>query len=467
MRQTRAPCAEDTKISVSSILQSPQAGVLLHPDSLPSGVLNEDVWRWLDFMQAANLHVWQMLPLTIPDETGSPYQSCSAFALNPALLGEDSSPVNRQERTNYRQREGYWLDDFALFQALTERFEQLPWWDWPDQFRQRDPAALTQARRELADEVDRIIEQQYRLDQRWKTIRTQAGLRNIRLFGDLPIFVALNSADVWANPTQFLLDENLQPVYVAGVPPDYFSATGQRWGNPHYNWPHMQADGFSWWKARVRREFDHFDLLRIDHFRGLSAVWMIRANAKTAVDGFWQDTPGDELLQALKQEYPQLPIVAEDLGSITDEVLELKRKYQLPGMSVLQFAFDAFDDNPHKPQNIGLQDVVYTGTHDNDTCVGWFNRLEHHQQDFVFQVLGIEPNDDIACCMIEAALQSNASLAVIPLQDMLRLGSEARMNTPGMIENNWKWRFEWPQITEELVHEMHERVAAAGRDHVN
>jgi 4-alpha-glucanotransferase len=434
---------------------------------LPSARIDDDALRWLDFMVAAGLTVWQMLPLVIPDAYGSPYQSPSAFAGNPGLLAPDDPPLNQSEFEEYCARQAHWLDDFALFQVLKRRFNQETWTAWPDPFRYREPKALRGARALDDADILRIKQQQYRLDRAWARVRRHAGDRGIRLFGDMPIFIAHDSSDTWARPQDFLLDDEGRPTHVAGVPPDYFAALGQRWGNPHYRWDRMQQDGFSWWISRMQRQFELFDMVRIDHFRGLVAVWMIDANCETAVDGFWQETPGDLLLANLQARFSDLPIVAEDLGVITEEVRELRHKYRLPGMAILQFAFDHFEDNPHKPANITPDTIAYTGTHDNDTCVGWFHGLDPHAKDFVFQVLGVAPSDDIADLMVRVAMDSRAQLTIAPLQDYLGLGGESRMNTPGVSEGNWRWQFDWDMLSDGLAGRIRQMIDASGRSHVS
>lgn len=439
------------------------AGILLHVTSLPSGRLDDDALRWLDFMAKAGLSIWQILPLVIPDVSRSPYQSPSAFAMNPQLLPDDEQPLNDSEFEEYCHRQAGWLDDFALFQVLKSRFNHETWVAWPDPFRNRDPEYLDKARELDAAGILHIKQQQYRLDRAWRRVRSHAGDLGIELFGDIPIFIAHDSADAWSQPHNFLLGEDGRPSYVTGVPPDYFAELGQRWGNPHYLWERMQEDGFAWWISRMQRQFELFDLVRIDHFRGLVAVWMIEASCETAVDGYWQETPGDALLSALGDRFSHLPIVAEDLGVITEEVRVLRRKYHLPGMAVLQFAFDHFDDNPHKPANIEPDTIVYTGTHDNDTCVGWFNGLQAHEKEFVFELLGAAPTDDIARLLIDTAMHSKADRAIAPLQDYLGLGGSARMNTPGSSEGNWAWRFEWDMLPQSLAAQTRALVAASGR----
>ncbi len=440
-----------------------RAGILLHVTSLPSRRLDDDALRWLDFMAAAGLSVWQVLPLVIPDNHGSPYQSRSAFASCPSLLPSADSPIEPSAFEKYCAQHAYWLDDFALFEVLKRRFSLQPWVCWPDAYRHRDERKLREVQQSASREITAIKQQQYCIDRAWHRVREHATGLGISLLGDIPIFVAHDSADTWSRPEEFLLDDDGQPSHVTGVPPDYFSEYGQRWGNPHYRWERMQDDGFAWWVARMQRQFELFDLVRIDHFRGLVAVWMIEASCPTAVDGFWHKTPGDALLAALKAHFPNLPIVAEDLGIITEEVRQLRRKYHLPGMSVLQFAFDHFDDNPHKPANITRDTIAYTGTHDNDTCVGWFSGLKAHEKDFVFQVLGVPPTEDIATLMIETALGTRAELAIAPLQDFLALGSEARMNTPGLPEGNWRWRFDWDMLDSKKTEQIRSMITASGR----
>jgi len=433
-------------------------------------MIDEDVERFLDFMQRQKLRVWQMLPLSVPDHTGSPYQSCSAFAANPGLLDLDDEhlgieSVDAAALSRFRAQEAYWLEDYAHFMVLREHFDSAAWYDWPAVLRDRDPAALSGFVAQYQGAIESEIVKQFLLERRWQAIRAAAAERDVLLFGDIPIFVALDSADVWAHQDQFLLDEKGQPTYVAGVPPDYFSETGQRWGNPHYNWERMRQDDFSWWHARIRHKLSWFDMVRIDHFRGLVASWMIPAEAETAVEGHWQAVPGEALLESLHAEFEELPIVAEDLGVITPDVEALRRHFDLPGMAVLQFSFDAFDDNPHKPKNIGPDRVVYTGTHDNDTTQGWYRSLDEGAQHYVREVLQLDEQGDVVTAMLDTALQTRGALAVFPMQDLLGLGSEARMNVPGEIEDNWRWRFAWAQVDsarDRLAH-FSNRVVETGR----
>ncbi len=442
------------------------AGVLLHPTSLPSGILDADVFKWLDFMSEAGLSVWQVLPLGVPQENLSPYQCYSAFALNPALLTSsdyENHDLNSDDFLDWLEKEKYWIHDYALFMSLKQTFNNQPWFDWPDEYRLHNPEALGDYKSANEDQISAIYWQQFCLYQRWNEIQEYAHSLNILLFGDMPIFIAHDSADIWMNPNSYLLDEKSQPTVVAGVPPDYFSETGQRWGNPHYNWDRMREKEFKWWLNRLRNHFRLFDLVRIDHFRGLEAVWVIPSTCDTAVDGEWKKVPGGELLAHLKQEMGEIAIVAEDLGIITPEVNELRQKYQLPGMSVLQFSFDEFSDNPHKPENITYDRIAYTGTHDNDTTLGWFSSQNEETQHYIMEILDISDSEQVTDSMIDAALKSKSQLAIVPLQDLLHLGSESRMNIPGISDNNWTWKFKWDQISHDLANMTYLRLENAGR----
>jgi len=398
--------------------------------------------------------------LGVPLAGISPYQCASAFAVNPKLFPEDLPAVKMPDAafSAWYQRQHHWVDNYALFMVLKQQHDCAPWVDWPAPLRQRDPAALHAFRQQHQIEIDAHIRQQYQLYAYWKILRHYAAEQGIELFGDMPIFVAHDSADVWANRGCFLLDEAGQPTLVAGVPPDYFSETGQHWGNPHYNWEQMQQSDFIWWRQRLHYHFEFFDLVRIDHFRGLVASWMIPVACSTAIQGYWQEVPGDALLQCIQQDMGAMPLVAEDLGVITPEVEALRLQFNLPGMSVLQFAFDGFEDNPHKPQNVTEDRVYYTGTHDNDTVRGWFESLDLAQQASVLSLLNVTDAVQVNAAMISTVLASRADMAVIPLQDLLDLDSHARMNTPGTIDGNWLWQFQWQDIPADLALNLHQQL---------
>jgi 4-alpha-glucanotransferase len=437
-----------------------RAGLLLHPTSLPSGTL-ADAGRWLDFMQAAGFCVWQMLPLGIPLTGLSPYQCASAFAVNPALF--PPTRVDMRRFVGWHNRQRHWLDDYARFIIIKAEHGGAPWTDWPLPLRDRDPRALAEFDVVHADKLKQVMTEQYRAAMHWQGIRAAAADRGIELFGDMPIFVAHDSADVWSKRHLFLLDADGHPTVVAGVPPDYFSVTGQRWGNPHYNWAAMQTDGFAWWRARLAAHFEWFDLVRIDHFRGLAAAWEIPAQEPTAIHGKWVAAPGAELLQTIADGMGELPLVAEDLGIITPDVTELRHRFGLPGMSVLQFAFDHHADNPHKPENVHPDTVYYTGTHDNDTTLGWWSSLPDEVRHQVMQQMGVDDPAALPAAMIETVLHSRAALAMLPLQDVLNLGSAARMNTPGTSSGNWTWRFEWDALSHDLAPRLLQQLQKAHR----
>ncbi|HMM47278.1 MAG TPA: 4-alpha-glucanotransferase [Thiobacillaceae bacterium] len=437
-----------------------RAGLLLHPTSLPSGTL-ADVGRWLDFLHAAGFGVWQVLPLGIPLTGLSPYQCASAFAINPELFPASSADL--PGFAEWRARQRHWLEDFARFMVIKAEQGGAPWTAWPVALRDREAQALAAFDAAHASELQAVMRAQHAAAVHWQEIHAAATSRAIALFGDMPLFVAHDSADVWAHRHLFLLDAAGEPTMVAGVPPDYFSKTGQRWGNPHYDWNAMQTEGFAWWRQRLAAHFEWFDLVRIDHFRGLVAAWQIPAGEPTAVEGSWVDVPGAALLQKVAEEMGELPLVAEDLGIITPEVTALRQHFGLPGMAVLQFAFDAHADNPHKPENVHSDTVYYTGTHDNDTTPGWWHALPEDARGEVMQQLGVDDAEAVPERMIDTVLHSQAALTVFPLQDLLGLGSEARMNTPGTNHGNWKWRFHWDALPPDLATHTKKRLQDAHR----
>lgn len=451
-------------------MTSRAAGVLLHPTSLPNGVLDEHAWWFLDWMESAGLSLWQVLPLTAPHCDLSPYLGLSAFALNPRLLPENwQATVDAAEFNEFLADPPHWLEDYALFMVLREQHAKACWSQWPTEYRLRDPAALQAFSLAHAERLLDFKREQFCLLKLWKKLKHDANAKGIQLFGDMPIFVAYDSVEVWCQPQQFKLDESLQPSVVTGVPPDYFSETGQLWGNPHYNWGVMERDGFKWWCARVQAALELFDVVRIDHFRGLEASWEVDIHETTAINGRWVKAPGAQLLAKLQECFNPLPLVAEDLGLITPEVIALKEQFELPGMSVLQFGFNGLPDNPHAPHELVKRSVVYTGTHDNDTTMGWFDSLHPGTRDWMLSQVVSEAGE-MPWPLIATALESVAERVIIPMQDWLGLGTEHRMNTPGTVENNWLWRFTWPQVPAELAGRIHfwvqktERLAPKPQD---
>ena len=447
-----------------------QAGVLLHPTSLPNGCLDHQAWRFLDWMAQAGLRVWQMLPLSEPVQGLSPYQSLSAFALNPALLPPHWQQAFDQPGFDaFCQHPPHWLEDYALFRVLRQVYDHQAWSAWPVALRDRDPEALSQFAKQHAQAIKHIKQEQYHLLGLMQQLKKDANARGIALFGDVPIFVAYDSADVWAHPEQFRLDRQGQPTVVTGVPPDYFSETGQRWGNPHYDWDQMQADGFDWWHKRMQQMQQLFDWVRIDHFRGLESSWEIQADEPTAIEGRWVKAPGHALLQTLKTTVPDLNWVAEDLGVITPEVVALKEAFELPGMSVLQFGFDGLPDNPHALGAQTQNTIVYTGTHDNNTTLGWWQSLtDEGQKSWILHSLAdyeevVDVNEPMPWPMIAAAFATPARLAMVPMQDFLGLDQNSRMNTPGTIEANWHWQLEASQLTQALSVKIKQLAQATTR----
>ncbi len=484
----------------TSQLQTRSAGVLLHISSLPSGNFGVDAYKFLDFLADIGAHIWQTLPLNKPHDDGSPYQCLSAHAGNPAfidyhaivafgllktedLVEKDTRlQANRhalagmayanykqhknsqlqQEYTHFCRENVSWLGDFACFLLLRDKFHHSSWHTWPTPFKNKQPAVIKQFKQRNAHKIGVIKFTQFLFFKQWQALKAYANKNGIAMFGDIPIFVAYDSADVWAKPHLFKLDKNKRMQVVAGVPPDYFSATGQRWGNPHYNWQTMKINGFSWWLARMRTQSRMFDLVRIDHFRGLESAWEIPEHAETAVEGAWILAPGDALLKAIKKTFPDLQLIAEDLGVITEEVNALREKYALPGMKILQFAFGGDETNPYLPHNIEVNSVVYTGTHDNDTTLGWALQLDEHTKNHVSNVLG-EIDAEMPQALIALALASKANTAIIPMQDILGLDGAHRMNTPGTVENNWHWQFNWQQLTQKHIQAIQHAIKLSNR----
>ena len=373
----------------SGWLDRRRTGFLLPLNSLLSrrgdGALGAQADAFLRFLADSGASVWQMLPVHPPDAGGSPYQSNSAHAAHPRLICRAAGRADTTTLPEFRQAHSAWIEDFALYCALKQHFSAQPWWQWPAEFRDRTPKSLGAFRRSHAAEIERVCSEQHLFFSQWRRLRREAAKLGIMLLGDMPLFVSHDSADVWANQKLFQLDKAGQPTVVAGVPPDYFSANGQRWGNPVYHWARHTAQGFAWWINRVRTELEMFDVLRIDHFRGLEAVWEIPASAPTAELGAWRPAPGRELLRALHAAYSPLPFLAEDLGTITQPVIDLRREFNVPGMRVLQFAFDGGAANSYLPHNHEADSAVYTGTHDNNTTLGWFEALDTRAQKRVLE----------------------------------------------------------------------------------
>lgn len=494
-----------------SLLSQRRAGVLLHISSLPSssyvGDLGKEAYRFVDFLNSIGVSVWQTLPINMPHADNSPYQCLSAFAGNPDFISLESLQEQglltkkdlsgfitsktdllakaylvfskqaeqlessaAKEQLNFKKfckKQAHWLNDFALFLALRNKFNQAGWQFWPEAYKNRDAKTLRLACKELAQEIAIIQFAQFVFFTQWLALKAYAATKKVFLFGDIPIFVAFDSADVWAQPYLFKLDENKNMAVVAGVPPDYFCATGQRWGNPHYNWDAMKADGYHWWVQRMATQNALFDIVRIDHFRGLEAAWEVPASEQTAINGQWVLAPGEALLAAIIKALPKICLVAEDLGIITPEVDALRHKYNLPGMKILQFAFSGQEDNPYLPHHIEQNSVAYTGTHDNDTTLGWYNSLDEHQRGLVEAYIHSSRSEQHKVSMpadlINMAYESDAQLAIVPMQDILALDSSHRMNTPGTCSGNWHWRFNWQQLTEAQTKIIAEVISRSGR----
>lgn len=486
--------------------QARQAGVLLHITSLPEGDLGPDAYRFVDKLVEMGVAVWQTLPVNQPHGDHSPYQSVSAHAGHPGMISarqllqegwclpdevalplpalmakvmtrvQSGSSASKGEGRGYSwpgfarfcQTQHYWLEDYALFLCLREQHQQQSWQHWPEAYRLHDVLALQAFTATHQEKLTLIKFTQYIFFQQWAQLKNYANQRGIQLFGDIPIFVAYDSVDVWAHPQWFKLDADLNMSVVAGVPPDYFSETGQRWGNPHYDWQVMQEDGFAWWLGRIDTQAQLFDILRIDHFRGLQAAWEIPALEPTAINGQWHEAPGHALLKAITDMFPHLSLVAEDLGIITDEVDALRHAFGLPGMKILQFAFGGGEDNPYLTENIEENSVAYTGTHDNDTTLGWYQAAPEHVQSHVQHYLSQAPftaQTDMPMGLMQLTFHSVAKLAIVPLQDILGLDTQARMNTPGTTEGNWAWRMQWAQLSDDKLASFRQLVEESDRVH--
>ena len=472
------------------------SGILLHISSLPGkegiGTLGENAYAFVDFLAETKQKLWQILPLGPVGYGNSPYQCYSAFAGNPLFIDLDllekealltavdrenvpdfptkkvdfenvekwKYPLLKKAFDNFDDRpfeelkaeyyiflneNGWWLNDYALFMALKKDFGGAMWMDWKEGIKFRKENSLVYYRNKLSEEINFQQFLQFIFFRQWLKLKQYANSKNIRIFGDLPLYVSTDSVDVWANPGIFELDENLKPLKIGGVPPDYFSETGQLWGNPVFNWQEMHNRDYGWWMARLHFELQKFDLVRIDHFRGLEAFWSVDAGEETAMDGKWVPAKGYEMLTKLKSQIHSLPLIAEDLGVITPEVEQLRDDFNLPGMKVLQFAFGSDPTNKDLPHNYTQNFVVYTGTHDNNATLGWLKSLEGDEKEFVERYVGGKRKKALRR-LVEMAWSSCAKMAVIPLQDLLELDEKARMNTPGTASGNWGWRFRWTQL---------------------
>jgi 4-alpha-glucanotransferase len=492
------------------------SGVLLHVTSLPSpygvGDVGPAAYAWVDRLHDAGQRWWQALPLGPTGCGNSPYSCLSSFAGNsllvsPELLIEDgllsprdceigrslpkravdfeavtvfkhrlldqawrnfdasAGPELRDDFERFCSEEAHWLEDYALFRALKARLRGASVLDWPEELIRRDASALARARHDLADEINESRFGQFLVSRQGERLKNYAHYRGVFLIGDLPFFVSLDSSDVWANPECFQLDANLRPRFVAGVPPDYFSAKGQLWGNPVYDWEALRRSGYRWCIDRLKSLLAHVDLVRLDHFRAFCAAWHVPPTAKTAEPGHWVPGPGAAFFEAVQAELGHLPFIAEDLGIITPDVVALRDEFELPGIRVFQFGFDGNPANPHLPHNCGPNTVAYTGTHDNDTTRGWFESLPEHVRQAARSYVGKAGAGagEVVWDFIQSVWSSKAGLAIAPLQDLLNLGVEGRMNVPGTPAGNWRWRCTEEMLKPSLFERLHELTISTGR----
>ena len=483
------------------------SGILFHPTSLPGkygiGTLGKEAYAFIDFLKKSKQKLWQIFPLGPTGYGDSPYQSFSSFAGNPYLIDFDllieahllseedlrdiffgdneeyidygaiynqkypllrkayenfkSSDNNEMKDSleNFKRENSSWLNDYSLYISLKNHFNGLPWNEWAQDIKNREDGAMHHYRNELADDIEYHNFIQFLFFKQWGDVKRYANENGIKIIGDIPIFVAADSSDAWANPEIFLFDKERKPVKVAGVPPDYFSATGQLWGNPLYNWEKLKETNYSWWVERVRANLATCDIIRIDHFRGFEAYWAVPYGDDTAINGQWEPGPGIDLFNAIKSQLGELPIIAEDLGLMTQGVIDLREATGFPGMKILGFAFDSGEENDYLPHTYTRNCVVYTGTHDNDTLVGWFQKAKEEDRQFARDYLNSKADEEIHWDAIRGAWSSVACMAISPVQDFLGLGSEARINTPGVASGNWQWRLKQGVLTNELA----ERIA--------
>jgi len=492
------------------MLNKRSCGVLLHPTSLPGpegiGTLGVDARLFVDLLADMGMSYWQVLPLSPPACGNSPYSAYSAFAGNPLLIDldrithdDDLPKVHCKDNPNassvdfdavstvkmallrtaavkFLADDGAqckhefwhfcnttpWLHKYALFMALKDRYKGRSWDKWPAGFALLTPEKYEKASVELGPEIGIYKYIQWQFFRQWQELRSYAATRGIAIIGDIPIFVGYDSADVWSHRELFLLDAKGKPTVVAGVPPDYFSATGQLWGNPLYDWDMMKRQKYAWWVERFQALLALYDIIRVDHFRGFEAAWHVPVKEKTAIHGSWVKAPGTDLFDTLFAALGAMPVIAEDLGIITNEVVDLRDRYEFPGMRIVQFAFDSGPSNSYLPHNYQNNSVVYTGTHDNDTTAGWYDSLSEGQRSRVNQYVGSNGKDAVEC-ILRMVFMSVSNTAVIPFQDVLQLGSEARMNVPGTAFGNWGWRFTWDMIGEGVAGHIRNQMECYGR----
>jgi len=488
-------------------------GTLLHITSLPSrggiGDLGEEAYRFIDFLAASHQRLWQVLP-TGPAATGkSPYSATSAFAGNPLLISIErlaargwlskdetrnsaapngrvdfsevqkiklpllakaaetflaqADEIARKRFETFCWLNGWWLEDYVLFEVLRSSYREQSWTQWPEKLRRRDPSAIEEVKRNKARELMIARAVQFFFFEQWRAMHQYCASRGVKLIGDIAIFVNLDSADVWNHPEIFQLDEDLNPICVSGVPPDFFSTTGQRWGNPLYRWGVLRERGYDWWIQRVKWALQQCDIVRLDHFRGFEACWEIPASEETAVNGRWAQGPNHDLFHALRQALGDLPFIAEDLGTITPEVEQLRRNFSMPGMRILQFGFGNPGAHIYLPHRFESNTVVYTGNHDNDTTVGWWKTGATPEEKQAVECY-VPPNSDgIHWALVRAAVTSVADLCVIPMQDWLGLDGSCRMNVPSRPDNNWAWRLEKKALTDEIAEKIARLMDIADR----
>jgi len=503
-------------MEIRQVLDKRASGILLHITSLPGdfGIGDFGPWayRFAQFLQMAGQSYWQILPLTPTDPAhgNSPYHSSSAFALNPLFLSPEilvkwgwadpfilstkhvfsqnridysrvvshkqelierifkgfQNAARRGEYEEFCQANSHWLDDYALFTIIKGMNGGSPWTLWPPELRDRSDSALAEVRRKHKSSMAKIQFVQFVLYNQWMALKAFCNERGIRILGDMPIYVVHDSVDVWAHPELFNLDEDKRPITVAGVPPDYFSSTGQLWGNPVYRWDVLKATGYEWWIQRIRHNLALFDLVRVDHFRGFIGYWEVPAHEKNAINGHWVEAPAWDFFDCIKKELGHLPIIAEDLGVITPDVTEVRLRFGFPGMKILLFAFgEDLPTNPYAPHNLERECVVYTGTHDNNTAKGWFeNEIDAGQRKRIFKYLGREINaEEIPLALVRLAMMSVAKLSMFPMQDILGLGEEARMNRPARNEGNWQWRVMPQKLSADLAQQLRDMTEIYGR----